>query len=598
MRSGWVHAALGAASALIGLGHLPARAGVRETRTLAGVESVDRKGDADNDTRTFTLTGGYTLGAVHIIGEWTNPNGVATKPGHCYARVRRPDGAFVDVRLAYTSAFVANGTTLINADFRMSGADPAGQWQLEFYESVDDAPGLADMVWNSLRFEFEDTSGGTNGGDITLCEVYGLEQRAREFDVAGLSLGTTSWNIGSRAMAWRSAPDVRHPFIAMNIYRLRDGRFTQIGQSWVKHGFFALSDAQCGGFCNATSGEFLGVGCTDTYTPSVNANQSGLGPRFEVNPWTGAWDFNGSILQTGIPGGDTPTSRLIRVRDADLDPALNDGAEYFYEAFYIARDDANPLNSAAWKPFGVLGQTAGVWAFDQPARSTAPLPGFAIQGASPTAQVTTLAQFFPVSRGFAPDGRCFLSSEAIDNKDGTWRYEYALMNVDMARQVGAFDIPAAFGIAISDIGFSAPEHDREFLNQPVAGGGGPIDNDPWGAERTAEGVRWKTGANPLRWGTVYSFWFTANAPPTSGTVTLQLFTPGAITEVQGAAQAPAPKARCTGDTNSDSTVDFDDIVAVLQNWRTIGPFGDATQDGDVDFDDISAVLVNWLQPCP
>lgn len=575
-----------------------AQGAVREVRTFSNVASVDRKGDSDNDVRIFSLNGGYTLGAVHIVGTWTNPNGTASRPNQCYMRVHRPNGTTVDVRMTYHSLPVQSGTTLINADIRMAGIDPDGEWAIEFYESTDDQEGVADAVWSSLRLEFEDNKPTPNGADITLCEVYGLDQRGRDGSVVGLSLGTTSWNIGTRAAIWESVPDARHPVIAMNVYRLLDGRFEQIGQSWVKHGFYALSDRQCGGFCHATNGDFLGVGCTDTYTPGTNAYQSGLGPRFEINPWSGAYQYTGSVLQTGLPGGDTGTSRRIRIHDDDFDPDLNGGAQYFYEAFYIVQDDANAMNNAAWKPFGIAGMQGDEWVFDQSGQTDAPNPGFAIQSAYAGAEVTTLAQFFPVTRGFAPDGRCLLATNVIDNGDGTWRYEYALMNVDMDRQVGSFEIDAPFGVVISEVGCDTPEHFGEPLNRAASAGGVPIDNAPWSWQRTENSVRWSTTTNPLRWGTVHNFWFTANSGPIdSGAVKLGLFTPGVVNEVTGLTPVPFAKARCEGDADGDGVVGFNDVVSVLANWLDEGPVGDAMEDGEVNFIDLTAVLTNWQQDC-
>jgi len=59
---------------------------------------------------------------------------------------------------------------------------------------------------------------------------------------------------------------------------------------------------------------------------------------------------------------------------------------------------------------------------------------------------------------------------------------------------------------------------------------------------------------------------------------------------------------CGGNANTDTIVDFDDIVSVLGNWLadyTPGTGeGDANADSVVDFDDIVAVLANWLNPCP
>ena len=43
------------------------------------------------------------------------------------------------------------------------------------------------------------------------------------------------------------------------------GRFEQIGQSWLKHGFRAFQDPLCSGSCIPTTDEYLGVNCSDPY---------------------------------------------------------------------------------------------------------------------------------------------------------------------------------------------------------------------------------------------------------------------------------------------------------------------------------------------
>ena len=43
-----------------------------------------------------------------------------------------------------------------------------------------------------------------------------------------------------------------HPVIAQNLYRLKDGRFEQIGMSWLKHGFTSTNSTTAG--CTSASG--------------------------------------------------------------------------------------------------------------------------------------------------------------------------------------------------------------------------------------------------------------------------------------------------------------------------------------------------------
>ena len=125
--------------------------------------------------------------------------------------------------------------------------------------------------------------------DVVLCELYSLSQFGTSGSVRALALATTSWNIGDSDLPWMQNPDPQHPVIGMNMYRLDNDRFEQIGVSWLKHGFFALGDLQCddSGLPNCVYesghgiGDYLGQGCTDTYSASLNAG--GLGPRFQEN---------------------------------------------------------------------------------------------------------------------------------------------------------------------------------------------------------------------------------------------------------------------------------------------------------------------------
>ena len=94
---------------------------------------------------------------------------------------------------------------------------------------------------------------------------------------------TQSCNSGTEPLDWFEAGgDTRHPVIAQNMFRLKDGRFEQIGQSWLKHGFCAVNETEsmCGP-CNATPCDTLGVGCADTYTALANAR--GLRSKRFVN---------------------------------------------------------------------------------------------------------------------------------------------------------------------------------------------------------------------------------------------------------------------------------------------------------------------------
>ncbi len=368
------------------------------------------------------------------------------------------------------------------------------------------------------------------GPDMMFCQLYQLAQYGRLGDIVGLAVGTTSWNVGDRDLMWYATPGTQHPFIVMNLYRLKADRFEQIGQSAIKHGFYALGNTQCGGSCTFEAGhgpgDWLGVGCTDTYSSSLNAAQSGLAPRSELNPWTGVWSYVGSHLASGGHSHNAIQHRL-QVHDADLNPAQNTGATYYCEGYYAIIDDVNVMNSASWKPVTVSGSPGGTWSFGMTGSSTRPTTGFAIDAWTGATQAM-LAQQVPPVEFVSPDGRCVLASKATDLGGGIWHYEYALLNIDMQRKVRSFSIPAPSWVTVSNIDFHAVQSHDE-----------PYSNAAWASSRANGVLTWTTLDNPLRWGALYNFRFDAQAAPVSdSTVTLGHYEPGTPTSVAGLTVGP------------------------------------------------------------
>lgn len=214
---------------------------------------------------------------------------------------------------------------------------------------------LVIVAWCGVSSAQCDPGGGMGGmgpdavvGDLTSPISYGSAGGYYAY-----SLGTVCCNIGTGLLDWIASTN-DHPVIAQNMYRLRDGRFEQIGMSWLKHGFGALQQNACGCGCTP-SGAFnrLGIGCSDPYTASTNGNQGGLGPRSEViDPANGTFIYP-PIIQPVI---QNLTWRRLKVHGPDLDPALNSGALYFAEVQYITPDDAvagNAHNNASYRPISI-----------------------------------------------------------------------------------------------------------------------------------------------------------------------------------------------------------------------------------------------------
>jgi thiosulfate dehydrogenase len=416
----------------------------------------------------------------------------------------------------------------------------------------------------------------TAGCDMTFCELYGLAQWGRgdqpgTEDIVGLAVATTSWNVGNQDCIWYQNPNGEHPFIIMNLFRLKDDRFEQIGQSWIKHGFYALGNHQCGGppctyEAGHSAGNWLGSGCTDTYGSLLNGLQTGMGPRYEVNPWTGGYSYPGSHLDGFHSHDGGLIEHRLQVHDADLDPAQNSGATYYGEGFYVMLDDVDAMNSASWKPVPVSGSPGGTWTFGMSDAWTYPTIGFAID-AWTGAQQTLLAQEIPVVEFQSPDGRCLLAAKATDLGDGTWHYEYALLNIDMDRKVDSFSIPITPFTAVTNIGFhGAMRHEEE-----PAG----FTDDPWSATVADGAITWTTLDNPVTWGAMHNFRFDADEPPDvyGVTVTLGLFETGSPDTVTGNTIGPY---QGPPDCNDNNVPDECDLECAIQD--PLGNPGETCQD--------------------
>ena len=418
------------------------------------------------------------------------------------------------------------------------------------------------------------------GADVIIADLSDMVQYGRVGDIVGVGVGSPVCNAGNEPLDWFPLDQPNHPFINANLYRLRGDRVEQIGQSWIKHGFAAAQANACGlGCIPHHDSTRLGVGCSDTYGSGLNADPGFLGPRHEVNPWTGAWSYEGSHLQQG---GDshTPISHRLQLHDQDL----NTSDEYIVELYVVAHDDGNHLNSIAWEPVTILGVPGGTWTFFLGGSGT--VTGPAIM-AWPGATVSIIPDD-PVD-----DGRVFVAAKAIDNGDGTWRYEYAIYNHDLDRAVGSFSVPLGRATTVSHTGFNAVESHDE-----------PFSNDRWSATVDVDQVTWATvpfgqippNANPIRWGTLYNFWFDADTPPADTTVTLGLFKPGDPDSMTGSTVGPLVP-RIPGDVNGDGVVGITDFLALLAAW---GPCADcddcpADFDGDcaVGITDLLILLANW-----
>jgi hypothetical protein len=397
------------------------------------------------------------------------------------------------------------------------------------------------------------------------------------------AIGTTSCNIGNAQLEWFASPDSRHPFIPMNMYRLKGGKIEQIGMSWGKHGFTALQGTLCGSCQASSTGNYLGIGCSDPYSSGLNGGQSGLGTRTEVNAHTGT--FPGTY-NVGMPPAPSTYGRRLAVKASDLDPAQNAGATYFVEGHYIHPQDAaanNDNNNASYRQVTVGSLSSGAY--------TLTLTGATIQQkAAIEAWKTsdpTVTQSYADATG---DGRFIVSSKATDLGNGQWRYQYAVHNLNSHRSGRSFSVPVPAGATVSNIGFKDIDYHS----------GDAYAATDWTHSLSGGSVTWTGGdyavsqnGNALRFSTLYNFWFDANVGPASANATIGLFRPGAAGDpnsVTASIQAPSAPSN-PSDLNDDGVVDGADLGILLGAWGTGA--GDINGDGTTDGADLGILLGAW-----
>ena len=396
---------------------------------------------------------------------------------------------------------------------------------------------LTIVLFSPGALRAQEASPEATNPDVTVFDFTDLGSYGSADGYASYAVGTRSCNRGSTPLNWcdqnnngcaAGATPTDHPVIAQNLYRLKSGRFEQVGMSWLKHGFVSTNSTTpgCTGAGGQTctqppeGGDQLGVGCTDPYQASLNSSRP-LGRRSEVDASTGEFPLPNS------PGGPyTVYDQRIRVATSDMDAAQNPGALYFAEAQYVAPDDAiagNGLNNASYQRVTVGGP-----------------PGYSIGETGSFFEGSSAIEAWPaqdvlVERvnadvpGSVPLQRFQVARKVTNPSPGLWHYEYAIRNHNSDRAAQAFAIDFPEGTSVTNTGFSSIESHS----------GEPYSTTDWtiAVDAPTSVVSWSTetfatnpNANALRWATMYNFWFDADSElPVSHT--LSLFKPGTPNDI-------------------------------------------------------------------
>lgn len=432
------------------------------------------------------------------------------------------------------------------------------------------------------------------GPDVIVGEITDTWRWGTVGPVTSYSLGTGACNMGDLPATWVANTN-QHPVIATNIYRLAGGRFEQIGVSWVKHSFFSenLRALVCGTCGNPTPGEQLNPGCYDAYDSGLNASQTLLGPRSEINAFTGTFNFPFSL---GWQQMGNVAYKRIQVLTTDTNPALNPGAKWFGEAQYITTDETGSarFNNVSWREI-VPGADAGggshvILLTGSTQRSQCAV--FAWQINDPGVVIRQV--------DVAGEGRFYVAYR-VHPEAGQYRYEYAVYNMNSDRAAASFSVPFADALQVMTSFKDIAYHSGE-----------TISGVDWTAVRGtgSAGVTWATeaitanpNANALRWHTLYNFTIVSDSPPTDVQASIGLWksgTPASVSVVVAAPSAPPPE--CAADANGDGFTNGADLSVFLAAFGTsVGDPGftklvDFNDDGVISGADLSVLLADF--GCP
>ncbi|MEC7195868.1 MAG: GC-type dockerin domain-anchored protein, partial [Planctomycetota bacterium] len=420
---------------------------------------------------------------------------------------------------------------------------------------------------------------GSVGPDVVVWDLQSYTNYSASGGYDAYSIGTVSCNVGDEPLLWISNNN-QHPVIGQSMYRLAPGptghpRMEMIGQSWLKHGFCALSQSECGP-CQATSCSTLGVNCSDPYTASRNGSQSTLGPKFEVNATTGVFPY-----PPASPVYSGSTARRLRVPQSMV-TNVPSGSTFFVEGKYVCPDDnptqgGNGDNNMSYRGVN-LNNGGNIVGFTTETQLALPALS-AWKAADPAVKYRRI--------GVPGMGQMIVASRSYDNGDGTWDYEYAVYNQNIDASIGRLIIPTNGDPLATAFGFACPEYHS----------GEPYEPTPWDNSTDANGIVFATesfaqneNANAIRWGTTYNFRFTSPYPPTNGQIELDFFKDTSEPNRFALVDVPDVPENCVADIDQSGSVDFDDLLTLLSAWDSNDPAADLDGSGMVEFNDLLTLL--------
>ncbi len=363
--------------------------------------------------------------------------------------------------------------------------------------------------------------GGTDDGEVVFAPSSTL-RNSGTWSGASSPVADIPW-YGKFSGIFAPYNNDQHPFLVWNLYRVSaSGQLEQVGRSGVKHAFLTLNQS-CEEACG--NSHILGRGCGDVYSSGNNDSNGALGPRREIVPAAGLWGRCGSIYDPncdGSPADQIPNgnySQRLITRESQIEAGQNPGAAYFFESWYLVRDDVKIDNTMGHRQITPT-FSGGAWAGSSPQVFTqGPVINRWVNPGNPGPNAANRELSIPLAvdlpAGRVDGGHARVAVKVTDVGGGQFRYDYAVMNLDYARAAtdpataepnlrvlrnlgfGSFAVDLVGSVSVGSIAF--------------ADGDANAAND-WSASVAGDRVTWTAPpGNELNWGTLFRFSFVADA---------------------------------------------------------------------------------------
>lgn len=352
----------------------------------------------------------------------------------------------------------------------------------------------------------------TADADVALIDMSWVYRRRIDDNHVVLTPNARLKNVGEADVVWQGKftqpvppyNNEQHPFLNWAMYREIDNRFEQVAISDIKHAFFAQNQ-NC--TYNCGNNFILYKGCEDTYTVSNNDGGTYLGPREELESYTGLWEQECSFFDPGCTNTQTNTSnstdenRMIVNESQFSDPSL----DYYFSSWYLVRDDVNIFNGMGYMSYEFnQNQQNLTWNMQNPSAFQNGPASDAYLPPNTTAEDLMSASHRVLE---ADEGHLTAAVKVIQTKEGLYTYNYMIENHDYDPQIEQIEITLPDSAAFTDFVWS--DKDLELSND-------------WVTTRQQDTlVLSSVNNNHIDWGMLFSFSFTTDRPPELGVVTLQ-----------------------------------------------------------------------------